>query len=197
MKQESKRLQFEYINRKPIQLPLKRREILVYLDHISPQSLWSSQSSSQKVDRLWPFLQPGKIKLNRQKIGNAKNWQQLLFESTRNTMKILLQGKNKKDWERFSYLVQSLLYLHGWWWCSQYICLLSNHSPTLPVHSTTDNKFLKSIINQIHVDGSVLSLSKTVSSKSNSFCRLTLINLRTQTSVSIFSILFTIHFPKC
>ena len=96
MKQERKRLQFEYINRKPIQLPLKRREILVYLDHISLQSLWSSQSSSQKVDRLWPFLQPGKIKLNRQKIGNAKNWQQLLFESTRNTKKILLQGKNKK-----------------------------------------------------------------------------------------------------
>ena len=96
MKQERKRLQFEYINRKPIQLPLKRREILVYLDHISLQSLWSSQSSSQKVDRLWPFLQPGKIKLNRQKIGNAKNWQKLLFESTCNTMKILLQGKNKK-----------------------------------------------------------------------------------------------------
>ena len=74
MKQERKRLQFEYITRKPIQLPLKRREILVYLDHISLQSLWSSQSSSQKVDRLWPFLQPGKSKLNRQKIGNAKNW---------------------------------------------------------------------------------------------------------------------------
>ena len=96
MKQERKRLQFEYINRKPIQLPLKRREILVYLDHISLQSLWSSQSSSQKVDRLWPFLQPGKIKLNRQKIGSAKNWQQLLFESTRNTKKILQQGKNNK-----------------------------------------------------------------------------------------------------
>lgn len=42
-------------------LPLKRREILEHLDHISSRFLSSFQSSSRTVDKPSPCLQPEKI----------------------------------------------------------------------------------------------------------------------------------------